>query len=125
MAKNIERAVQFWAKNDTLSTDAHLHCIRYEHNERIKRAGLRLGLCWIASAASLPIIIAHWVLVPGFFIAGPLLAIQTYRKEEIISHASGTCPLCDQQIKIELEANEQLPVWRQCPNCGNTIHIND
>jgi len=32
---------------------------------------MKLGLFWLLALGSLPIIFAHWVLVPGFFIAGP------------------------------------------------------
>lgn len=123
MAEHTTQTIHFLGKNDTLSTGAEFHSTEFNQQDCVKRALKRLGLCWLASAASLFIILAHWVLVPGFFIAGPILAIQAYRTRKIATHASGSCPVCQQTIRINLEPNEKVPLWRPCPDCKNTVHI--
>jgi len=75
------------------STDGKLSTLVFDQAELTKRALTRLGLCWLASLGSLPIIFAHWVLVPGFFIAGPLLAVATYKMKSAADHVDGQCPV--------------------------------
>ena len=118
-----KQAIRFLAKNDTISNDAELLIKHFDQKDCIKRALTRLGLCWLASIASLPIIFAHWVLVPGFFIAGPIVAVSAYRTKQINDRTMGECPACKKPIEVKLEPKESLPKWTYCPLCKDPLHI--
>ena len=106
-----------------LETDATLYLLEFDQKELTKRSLTRLGLCWLASIGSLPIIFAHWVLVPGFFIAGPIMAVTTYKMKTIPDHADGTCPVCKESITFKLEPKDRLPKWTYCPSCENPVQL--
>jgi hypothetical protein len=95
----------------------------FEHGDCVKRGLLKLGLFWLLAVGSLPIIFAHWVLVPGFFLAGPWMAYRTYKITHRRDHVSGHCPVCTKEITIKLEARDELPKWTYCPACNGPLHI--
>ena len=80
-------------------------------------------MMWLFAVLSLPIIIAHFVLVPGFLIAGPWLAMKRYRVTEIPDHVSGNCPSGKEEFTLELEASDHLPMWTHCPACNASLHL--
>lgn len=86
---------------------------------------MRLGLFWLLSIGSLPIMIAHWVLVPGFFIAGPIMAVLTFKTKQVTDVAKGTCPSCEEAISVKMEAKDTLPKWTYCPSCNNPLHMTE
>jgi len=105
------------------STEGTLSTLNFDQTELTKRALTRLGLCWLASLGSLPIIFAHWVLVPGFFIAGPFMAVAAYKMKSLPDRVEGQCPVCDTAITIKLEPKDQFPKWTYCPSCKNSLHL--
>jgi uncharacterized protein with PIN domain len=123
MAQTKIEAVVFQNSTGDKTTDAQLHTKVFDNKESIIRALKRLGLFWLLALASLPIIGAHWVLVPGFFIAGPIAAIMAYNVREMLDKASGVCPECRESIEIKMEPKELLPKWTYCPQCNNSLHI--
>lgn len=122
MAEKEERPIQIKSEAGTHGAGI-LHVTHYEKNERVKRAMTVLGLCWLGAAASIPVVIAHWVLVPGFLIAGPVMAYKRLNQDWVNKQATGTCPHCEQDIKIDTEANETLPKWTYCPACNKAIQL--
>jgi len=123
MPNKRDKLVQFRANNGETVNEATLCSLEFDQGELTKRALTRLGLCWLASIGSLPIIFAHWVLVPGFFIAGPVMAMTAYKMKTIPDHAEGVCPSCQENISIKFEPKESLPKWTYCPSCNNSIQI--
>ena len=115
----------FRGNNGESSTEAVLYSLEFDQAELTKRALTRLGLCWLASLGSLPIIFAHWVLVPGFFIAGPVMAMTAYKMKTIPDHVDGSCPSCNENITFSLEPKDRLPKWTYCPSCNKSIQITD
>ena len=97
----------------------------YDQGELTKRALTRLGLCWLAAIGSIPIIFAHWVLVPGFIIAGPIMAVTAYKMKNIPDRAEGVCPVCNNAITLKLEPKDTLPKWTYCPNCNNALQLTE
>jgi hypothetical protein len=89
----------------------------------MKRALLRLAACWAAAGVTLFIPLAHFVLVPGFLIAGPVMAVGAYRTEWARNHATGHCPACQADITLALEAKDTLPKWTYCPACNVPLQI--
>jgi hypothetical protein len=95
----------------------------FDRAERNRRALKTLALFWGLAGASAFIIIAHWVLVPGFLLAGPIMAFRKHRIIREIDNASGTCPACSEAITFELEANETLPKRTYCPKCAAPVEL--
>lgn len=111
--------------NDGQAHTGALHLKAYDKHERIKRAVTAWVICWILAVLSLPILGAHWFLVPGFLIAGPVMAYRRYHAETTTEKATGECPACQSQITIPLEAKEHPELWKYCPNCNSPLHILD
>jgi len=118
-----ESAIQFRSNDGEQTTDAILYSLEFDQRELTKRALTRLGLCWLASIGSLPIIFAHWVLVPGFFIAGPIMAMTAYKMKLMPDHADGDCPVCKETISLKLEPKDTLPKWTYCPSCKKSVQV--
>jgi hypothetical protein len=123
MAETKLESIVFQNSSGDKSTDAQLHTLVFDSKDSAIRALKRLGLFWLLALLSLPIIGAHWVLVPGFFIAGPIAAIMAYNVKEMVDKASGVCPECRETIEIKMEPKELLPKWTYCPRCNNSLHI--
>ena len=119
---NIEMVVFKNSEGDK-SADAQLHITVFDNKARSLRALKRLGLFWLLALASLPIIGAHWVLVPGFFILGPVAAIMAYNTKEMVEKTSGVCPECRESIEVKMEPKDELPKWTYCPVCNKPLHI--
>ena len=109
--------------NDETSRPGALSIIFYNKNDRVKRALAILGLFWLLAALSIPIVFAHWLLVPGFFIAGPIMAYRRYMSKAATGNAVGQCPHCKQDVTIQLEATDTLPKWTYCPVCNKPIQL--
>ena len=111
--------------NDGKTADGRLNTIRYDSAERVRRALLRLALLWVLAGVSLFIPLAHFVLVPGFLIAGPVVAVMVYRSEWARESAEGKCPVCGEEITIKLEARDEIPKWTYCPACNAALQITE
>ena len=120
-----EDSVQFRNNDGTSSNPATMFVTEYTQSDALKRALLRLGLFWLLALGSVPIIIAHWVLVPGFFIAGPVVAVMVYRTRESKDRAEGVCPSCNESVTVKLETKDTIPKWTYCPSCSNSLHIDN
>jgi hypothetical protein len=110
--------------NDELTTTGQMQTTWFDQRDCVKRGLLKLGLFWLLAVGSLPIIFAHWVLVPGFFLAGPWMAYRTYKIGYRRDHVTGDCPACKANITIKLEAKDELPKWAYCPGCNAPLQIN-
>lgn len=102
-----------------------LHMKRFSKKERVIRALQGLGLMWALAIATAFIPLAHFVLVPGFLIAGPVMAILRYRVTESAVNATGECPTCHQAVTIPLEPSARLPLWTYCPASNDPIQLLD
>jgi len=91
--------------------------------QRYKRAALSLGIMWLLAAASAFIPVAHFLLVPVFAIAGPVLGYQRYRQETIAEAIEGKCPACLQAFQLQLDPQTALPYRDVCPHCDKHIQI--
>ena len=109
--------------NDGQVSSGSLQTTHYDHNECVKRGLMKLGLFWLLALGSLPIIFAHWVLVPGFFIAGPWMGYRTFQAKYTRNDVRGDCPVCQEEVEIKMEARDELPKWTYCPSCNNPLQI--
>jgi hypothetical protein len=102
-----------------------LHLQSFDARERKIRAAKIWGMMWLGALLSVPIIILHFVLVPGFLIAGPVIAMRRYRLTEIPDHVSGICPANREEFSLPLEASTKLPLWAHCPQCHASLHLEE
>ena len=100
-----------------------LHLQAFTPRERLVRAAKVWGLSWLLAVLSIPIIGAHWVLVPGFLIAGPIWAYVRYRTPSVPDHVTGLCPSKKEEISVPLEASDHLPLWTHCPVCHASLQF--
>lgn len=98
-----------------------LHFLRFSDKERALRALRILGIMWALALLTAFIPIAHFVLVPGFLVAGPVMAVMRYRVTEDMNAATGECPTCGQAITVQLDPSAHLPVWTYCPGSNDPI----
>jgi len=122
MPEQITRSIQLKGKNSATSI-ATMHITVFSRAERRKRAVLALLGFWALAVLSVPIMIAHFILVPGFLIAGLVMASRRWKTEEEADQATGTCPVCHNKIRIDLEKNGELPQWRYCPECSDPLEL--
>jgi len=106
-----------------VSSTGEVLIVEYDHNDRVKRAAKAWLISWGLAIASLPLIIAHWVLVPGFLIAGPFMARRYFRIESTPKKVSGACPICGEETGIKLESSDTLPMWTYCSPHRDPVHV--
>lgn len=103
--------------------ELHVQC--FDRRDRRRRAVMAWLICWGLALLSLPILFAHWLLVPGFLIAGPFVAFHYYHMTSVPKKIIGQCPSCRQPLELMLETSDQLPSWRYCSACNASLHINE
>lgn len=90
--------------------------------ERQRNALRWLGICWGLALASIPIALAHFILVPGFLIGGLVMAWRKYGEANQIMRQNAKCAYCDSPIEIAARP-ETWPFEVTCPNCRNILTI--
>ncbi len=109
--------------NNGPSTVGALYVANFDNHERLIRALKACGFCWLFAVLSVPVVIAHWVLVPGFLLAGPIMALRRYKIVSAVERAEGTCPLCKVGVTVPMEADDALPKRTYCPKCSGPIQL--
>jgi hypothetical protein len=97
-----------------------LYLKQLEQRERRARALKGLGLCWLLAALSLPVMFFHFVLVPGFLLAGLVLFKMKMSEESLVLGGIIPCPACGQSNKVSRQA-EQWPMGINCTSCGKGL----
>lgn len=111
-------------ENDAGATRAGTLRVRvFSNRERALRALKMLGIMWGVALATVFIPIAHFVLVPGFFIAGPVAAVLRYRVVESMEAAAGECPTCGRAMTVPLDPAARLPLWTYCEPSNDPIRL--
>lgn len=122
MPQQITRTIQLKSQAGE-TTQAQMTLRTYSNGERKKRAILILLACWAGAVASIPILIAHFVLIPGFLIGGIVLFVKRWKTAEEAENVTGTCPACGKDINIKLDKKNELPQWQYCPECSDSLEL--
>lgn len=94
----------------------------YTGGERLLRSAKILALFWGISLLTVLIPVAHFVLVPLFFLLGPIVAMMVYKKTVSLTGGDVTCPNCHQVFS--LNAGPILwPLRRNCEHCRYQLVI--
>lgn len=110
-------------ENGEAVQDGHLRVTVYDRRDRLVRAAKLWGLCWLLAAITVFIPILHFVLVPGFLLAGPIWAYVRYQIVVSFDGISGKCPAHQGVINIALEGDKMPPAWAYCPECDAALRL--
>src|SRR3569833_1547236 len=89
----------------------------FSPQDRVMRAAKVWGLCWLLATITLFIPIAHFVLVPGFLLAGPIWAIKRYGVTLALEQVTGHCPNNGVVFFFFLVLSVFLLLWSFCFVC--------
>jgi len=123
MAEQIARAIRFKSQKSSESNPAEMYVIIFTQQEQKMRALKSMMTFWAIAALCILIPIAHFILVPGFFIGGIMAASRRWKVKEEGIEATGSCPACHNEICIKLDKNAELPQWRDCPECKDPLEL--
>lgn len=99
-----------------------MEVLSWSQKDRTRRA-LKFWLsCWGASIVCIAFPLVHFVLVPGFFLAGPALAFWIYAQQSVIRGGSGPCPYCAATVAIA-RGPEAFPLTDLCTACHRELKI--
>jgi hypothetical protein len=112
-------------ESDDISGEGLLYMHILDEHQRTMRAAKIWGIMWLFALFSLPVFIVHFVLVPGFLIAGPVMAAKRYRVTEIPDHISGNCPSCKKELTLGAANLDRLPIRAPCPACGKILLLRE
>jgi hypothetical protein len=101
-------------------TKATLEIEAIPFGRRLGRGAVRLLFAWVIGVFCVLVPLLHFVLVPGFLIAGPVLAWLAVRATVEVKSASVTCPKCAKEAPIEA-GSTGWPVRLRCVACGTTF----
>lgn len=93
--------------------------------DRMKRAGLTLGVSLVVALVALPIPLVHFILVPGSLLAGFILAGNRLTQSEIFRRAVGRCPFCGTDQAFSIMGRFRLPKSAHCVSCGRELSLED
>ena len=95
----------------------------FDHRERVRRGVTALGVAWAAAIGSVFIPIAHFLLVPGFFLYGLYELRARLRTEALLELADGECPDCGLAQRFELSGRWSTPAETKCRQCSRRLVI--
>jgi hypothetical protein len=102
-------------------TTATVHFVRHDPAGRTRRAVLALLACWALAAVTILVPIAHFILVPGFFVAGIVLLLKRLREGNTIVGVQGVCPYCKEERSFGSPGLMKSQMQVDCPVCHNQI----
>jgi len=118
----VQRSYRLTGYSDR-TTDASIRIRSFDRAERLRRAATGLAIWWGAAIASVFIPVAHFFLVPGFFLFGLFAAARRLRTPDIIAAAHGTCPDCGAEQDLDI-----LGPWSEsrdvtCRECHRSLRL--
>ena len=106
----------------TPSKNLSLDLVTIDKAIRVKRAIKSLAIFWACAGFSIFIPMLHFVLVPGFFLAGLFFAANAYSDDVQIKQTGVPCLKCDHEA-IFKNLDDQFPKWATCENCKAEIRL--
>lgn len=97
--------------------------IAYDRPSRWRRALRALGKWWAVALLSVLIPVAHFLLVPSFFLYGLFQFSQRLGAVEVPHDPRGTCPDCGADQPLELAARWRVPQLVTCRECHRGLRL--
>jgi hypothetical protein len=106
---------------DKAPTSATARIVSYGKNQRITRATTAGLACWGLAALSVLVPLGHFILVPAFLLAGPVVFLLRLGEGISLRSTHGICPAC----AVEQEFTEHGPMLPRhpvrCSECGRQL----
>ena len=109
--------------NEAGASPGVLHTRLFTSGERMGAAAKMLAICWLLAVVTAFIPIAHFLLVPLFVLAGPVVAYRKYAMEAAVEKATGSCPACGEDVNILLDPADKLPKHSYCSQCNKPVQL--
>ena len=103
-------------------TPASLLVSRFDRRGRVRRALKGLAGFWGAMVVSVFLPVAHFVLVPSFFIIGIWQLLRRLKTAELLRGAHGRCPDCGTEQDFEL-GSRRFPQSVTCASCHRGLTL--
>ena len=103
------------------TTSGEATVLQFDRAERIARAGKGLAMAWGAALVSVFIPVAHFLLVPGFFLAGLVVFAKRMRRKVVVDAVRGACPDCEHEQRFDAPGVWRLPMHLTCANCHRLL----
>jgi hypothetical protein len=110
------------SSSNVKETEGEIQIQVWSSQERLKRALKAWGMCWAGALISVLIPLAHFILVPSLFLAGPIAAYFIYQQQETIQGGEGKCPACKKGFKI-VRTTLKWPIQDLCTFCQEAVSI--
>lgn len=94
----------------------------WDQAARLRRALVTLAKCWGAALLAVAIPLAHFVLVPGLFLAGIILALRAHGTESMVLGGEAVCPNCGEALPIVKQA-DAWPLTDLCAKCQKSVSV--
>ena len=104
-------------------TAASLLTVTFDRARRLRRALRGLLGFWGAMVVSVFIPIAHFVLVPSFFVTGLYQFFRRLKVHEQVRGVHGACPDCGAEQDFEVGSRLALPQAIQCRACRRGLTL--
>jgi len=95
----------------------------FDREHRWRRALAGLGKWWGVALLSVLIPVAHFLLVPSFFVYGVWQFFQRLGTIELAARARGTCPDCGAEQVLELAPRWRAPQPVTCRHCHRGLRL--
>jgi len=95
----------------------------FDREQRWRRALAGLGKWWGIALLSVFIPVAHFLLVPSFFVYGLGQFFQRLGTAEVAAAPRGTCPDCGAEQVLELAPRWRAPQPVTCRHCHRGLRL--
>jgi hypothetical protein len=120
MSRGTGRAVTLTASEKQTAGEVRVQ--EWTRGERLRRGGKLWAALWALAVVSVLIPGAHFVLVPGFLLAGPIAGYLRTRQTRGILGGEGVCPACGARIYIGAHP-DSWPLSDHCDACRRPVLI--
>lgn len=104
-------------------TAATVLVVSYDRAQRLRRALTGLGTWWGVALLSVLIPIAHFVLVPSFFLYGLYTFARRLTADQVAVAGLGTCPDCGREQALDLTGRWSVPRTTSCRYCQRSLRV--
>ena len=89
---------------------------------RTLRALQALGIWWTVAVIAVLVPLLHWALVPGFALAGPIMAIRAFGFDRQVCGGAGACPVCSSPLTFPRSAHPES-FTATCRVCRTSLQV--
>jgi hypothetical protein len=108
---------------DRVDPDARATIVSFNEAQRVGNAVISGLSCWGLAVVSIFVPLGHFVLVPAFLIAGPVLFFLRLAEGVSLLGARGKCPMCGREQDFAERGRLLTKHPVRCANCGRELEL--